>query len=68
MSLLQSNYPYDPELSQLVDYNIHIKKWIIKQGATATQKTELLNLIANTEDILRKRFHSRYQKAEVIIE
>lgn len=68
MSLLQSNYPYDPKLSQLVDYDIHIKKWIIKQGATTTQKTELLNLIANTEDILRKRFYSRYQKVEVIIE
>lgn len=68
MSLIQSDYPFNPELSCLVDYDIHNKRWVIKKEATSKQKTELLNLISETEDLIKKRFSSRYQKVPVIIE
>lgn len=68
MSLIQSGYSIDSKLACLVDYDIHTKKWIIKQEASLNQKKEILNSIASTEDILKKRFCSRYQKVKVIIE
>lgn len=58
----------DRSLSHLVDYDIHNKRWVIKKEATSKQKTKLLNLISETEDLIKNRFNSRYQKVPVIIE
>lgn len=57
----------DRSLSHLVDYDIHNKRWVIKKEATSKQKTKLLNLISETEDLIKNRFSSRYQKVPVII-
>lgn len=38
MSLIQSGYSIDSKLACLVDYDIHTKKWIIKQEASLNQK------------------------------
>lgn len=58
----------DRSLSHLVDYDIHNKKWVIKNKASLKQKVRLINLIINTENIIKNKFSSRYQEVQVIIE